>query len=72
MRFCPVGRALSERFMGELIELSYRHFHRHVIDRLVRRGYLPSSERHELAAVTRAWDRFRADIERIAPNDPKK
>jgi hypothetical protein len=39
---------------------------------LVRRGYLPSSERSELAAVARAWDRFRADIERLARRDPKQ
>jgi hypothetical protein len=58
--------------MGDLIELPYTRFHRHVIDKLVRAGYLPSSDRHKLAAVTRAWDRFRQDVARRIGrrNDP--
>jgi hypothetical protein len=44
---------LSERFMSEIVELPYRRFHRHVIDRLVRTGYLPTPERHDMAAVPR-------------------
>jgi hypothetical protein len=50
--------------MGKLIELSYCRFGRHVIDKLVRAGYLLSSQRHDVAAVTSAWERFRQDIAR--------
>ena len=58
--------------MNQIIELPYRRFHRRVIDRLVRIGYLPTSERHDLTAVTRAWDRFRTDVEQrmAGRNDP--
>jgi hypothetical protein len=48
--------------MGELIDLPYRRFPRHVIDKLVRVGYLQSSERHKVEEVTLAWDRFRQRI----------
>jgi hypothetical protein len=60
--------------MGELIELPYRRFSRHVIDRLVRTGYLHASKRHQYDAVARAWNRFRQDVERrIADrNGPKQ
>lgn len=50
--------------MGELIELSYCRFSRHVIDKLIRAGYLLPSERHKLTAVTSAWERFRQDLAR--------
>ena len=60
--------------MGDVIELCYRHFSRHVIDRLVRTGYLADSRRHQIDAVKTAWDRFRHDVDRrIADRkDPKR
>jgi hypothetical protein len=51
--------------MGELIELPYRRFSRHVVDRLVRTGYLRASKRHQSDAVTDAWNRFRQDVDRM-------
>jgi hypothetical protein len=53
--------------MGELIDFPYRRFPRQIIDKLIRAGYLQSSERHNADAVTRAWDRFRQHVnKRIA------
>ena len=49
--------------MDELIELSYRRFPRHVIEKLVRTGFLRSSERHKPEAVAIACDRFRQHVE---------
>ena len=40
--------------MGELIELSYRHFPPLVIEKLIRNGYLRFSDRHKPEAVKRA------------------
>lgn len=59
--------------MGDVIELSYRHFSRHVIDRLVRTGYLAGSRRHQTDSVETAWDRFRYDVDRLIADrkDPK-
>jgi hypothetical protein len=59
--------------MGELIELPYRRFSRHVVDKLVRTGYLQASKRHQLQAVMGAWERFRQDIRRLVAdrNSPK-
>jgi len=59
--------------MGELIELPYRRFSRHVVDKLVRTGYLQASKRHQLQAVMRAWERFRQDVRRLVAerNSPK-
>jgi hypothetical protein len=51
--------------MGELIELPYRRFSRHVVDRLVRTGYLQASQRHQSDAVTDAWNRLRQDVDRM-------
>ena len=45
--------------MGELIELSYRHFPPLVIEKLIRNGYLRFSDRHKPEAVKRAWNRLR-------------
>jgi hypothetical protein len=45
--------------MGELIELSYRHFPPLIIEKLVRNGYLRFADRHKPDAVKRPWDRFR-------------
>ena len=60
--------------MGDLIELSYRLFPRHVIDKLVRAGYLADSRRHQVDAVKIAWDRFRQDVDRLIADrrDPKR
>jgi hypothetical protein len=60
--------------MGDVIELSYRGFSRHLIDRLVRTGYLAASRRHQLDAVKIAWDRFRMDVDRLIADrrDPKR
>jgi hypothetical protein len=51
--------------MGELIELPYRRFSRHIVDRLVRTGYLQASKRHQCDAVTDAWNRFRQEVDRV-------
>jgi hypothetical protein len=51
--------------MGDLIELSYRHFSPLIIQKLIRTGYLRFSERHKLEAVKRAWDRFREHASRM-------
>jgi hypothetical protein len=51
--------------MGELIELSYRHFSRLIIQKLIRAAYLRSSERHKPEAVQRAWNRFREHASRL-------
>jgi hypothetical protein len=51
--------------MGDLIELSYRHFSPFLIQKLIRTGYLPFSDRHKPEAVKRAWDRFREHISRL-------
>jgi hypothetical protein len=48
--------------MGDLIELSYRHFPPRIIQKLIRGGYLRFSDRHKPEAVKRAWDRFKQDI----------
>jgi hypothetical protein len=48
--------------MGDLIELSYRHFPPRIIQKLIRDGYLRFSDRHKPEAVKRAWDRFKQDI----------
>ena len=45
--------------MGDLIELPYRHFSPLIIQKLIRNGYLPFSDRHKPEAVKRAWDHFR-------------
>jgi hypothetical protein len=60
--------------MGDVIELCYRRFSRHVIDRLVRTGYLADSRRHQIDAVETAWDRFRHDVDRLIADrkDPKR
>jgi len=50
--------------MGELIELSYCRFSRHVIIKLIRARNLLSSERHKMSAVTSEWARFRQDVAR--------
>jgi hypothetical protein len=54
-----------ERLMGDVFELSYCRFPRHVVDKLVRTGYLAASRRHQLDAVEIAWDRFRHDVDRL-------
>jgi hypothetical protein len=51
--------------MGDLIELSYRHFSPLIIQRLIRTGYLRFSDRHKPEAVKRAWDRFREHASRL-------
>ena len=61
----PVANVLFRVRMGELIELPYRRFSRHVVDRLVRTGYLQASKRHRCDAVTDAWNRFRQAVERM-------
>lgn len=60
--------------MGELIELSYRRFPRHVIDKLVRTGYLAEARRHQIDAVEIAWERLRQDIDKLIADrrDPKR
>jgi hypothetical protein len=63
--------------MGELIELSYRHFDPSVIRKLIRAGYLQSFDRHKPTAVQHALDRFQgrasrleADWTVLEPDDP--
>ena len=58
--------------MGEVIELPYRRVPPHIIKKLIRAGYLPSSRRHEIATVIRAWENFRRDVNRRigGRNDP--
>jgi hypothetical protein len=58
--------------MGEILDHPYRRVPRQIVERLIRTGYLTNSERHKLTAVTRAWDRFKRDVDsRIgARNDP--
>ena len=58
--------------MGEVIELPYRYVPAHLIKKLIRGGYLPSSRRHEIATVIRAWEKFRHDANRRigGRNDP--
>jgi hypothetical protein len=51
--------------MGDLIELSYRHFPPLIIQKLVRNGYLRWADRHKPEAVKRAWDRFREHASRL-------
>lgn len=51
--------------MGDLIELSYRHFPPLLIQKLIRTGYLHFPDRHKPEAVKRAWDRFREHVSRI-------
>ena len=51
--------------MGDLIELSFRHFSPLLIQKLIRTGYLSFPDRHKPEAVKRAWDRFREHISRI-------
>ncbi len=50
--------------MGDVIELAYQHYSRHVIEKLVRAGYLLHSQRHKPAAVKLAWDRLKRDMDR--------
>jgi hypothetical protein len=59
--------------MSELVKLADRRFPSHVIEKLVRAGYLLNSERLNPTAVERAWERFEQDLERrIADRyDPK-
>jgi|HubBroStandDraft_2_1064218.scaffolds.fasta_scaffold899075_1 hypothetical protein len=52
--------------MGDLIELSYRHFSPAMIEKLIRNGFLPFHDRHKPEAVKRARDRFREHVSRIA------
>jgi hypothetical protein len=61
----PAINVLFSVPMGELIELPYRRFSRHVVDRLVRTGYLQAFKRHQSEAVTDAWNRFRQDVVRM-------
>ena len=58
--------------MGEVIELPCRRVPPHVIKKLIKDGYLPSSRRHEIATVLRAWEKFRGDANRRigGRNDP--
>jgi hypothetical protein len=58
--------------MGVVIELPYRRVRPHIVQKLVRAGYLPSSRRHDMAAVLRAWKDFRRDANRWIGdrNDP--
>ena len=48
--------------MGDLIELSYRHFSPSIIEKLIRTGYLRFQDRHRPEAVSRAWDRLREHV----------
>jgi hypothetical protein len=50
--------------MSELIKLPDRRFPSHVIEKLVRTGYLLNSERLNPTAVERAWERFEQDLQR--------
>ena len=56
--------------MGDLIELSYRRFSRHLIEALFRAGYLRYADRHKLGAVTRAWTRAKQDIDKRIAGRP--
>jgi hypothetical protein len=51
--------------MGDLIELSYRHFPPRVIHKLIRAGYLRFSDRHKPEAVKRAWESLRQRVSRM-------
>jgi hypothetical protein len=51
--------------MGDLVELSYRHFPPVLIQKLIRTGYLSFPDRHKPEAVKRAWDRFRGCVSSI-------
>jgi hypothetical protein len=51
--------------MGNLIELSFRHFPPALIEKLITTGFLPFHHRHKPDAVKRAWDRFRQHVSRI-------
>jgi hypothetical protein len=51
--------------MGDLIELSYRHFPPLLIQKLIGTGYLRFPDRHKPEAVRRAWDRFREHVSRV-------
>lgn len=54
--------------MGQLIDLSYRHFPRLIIEKLIRNGYLRWSNRHRPDAVKRAFDRFREHAAGLVEN----
>ena len=58
--------------MGEILDHPYRRVPHQVVEKLIRTGYLAQSERHRLTAVTRAWDRFKQDVDRliVTRNDP--
>jgi hypothetical protein len=51
--------------MGEILDHPYKRVPRQIVERLIRAGYLANSERHKLTAVTRAWDRFKRDVDRL-------